>query len=344
MPDAAQTDQLAAFLQQSGLRLLVAVVLAFLAFSAARPLVHRGVVGLIARRRTDDELEQLQLEDTRKRVETVENLISRMLRLLVLVVLVLVVMSILDLLPAIAGLGLLAAALTVAGQDVVRDYLMGVLILVEGQYSEGDIVQIGGVEGTVELVGLRRTVLRDLSGTVHSVSNGNVRVSSNLTRFYARAIVDVTVAFGTDLERVTEIVDDVGRTMLEDADWGPKLLEPPSLIRVGSFTELGVPLRIGGRVRAADRFDVSGELRKRILVALQTNDVDIPGVHRLVPAGGRMGGGGPGASRGGPGAPTIASASASTGPANGAAAPSPGGPLEGAADPKGPDDLERGLG
>lgn len=285
MPAATQTDQLAAFLQQSGLRLLVTAVLAFLAFQAARPLVHRGVVRLIERRRTTDELEQLQREDARKRIETVENLVARMLRLLVLVVLVLVVLSILDLFPAIAGLGLIAAALTVAGQDVVRDYLMGLLILLEGQYSEGDIVQIAGVEGTVELVGLRRTVLRDLSGTVHTVSNGNVRVSSNLTRFFARAIVDVTVAFGTDLEHVTEIVDDVGRSMADDPDWGPKLLEPPALIRVGSFTELGVPLRIGGRVRAADRFDVSGELRKRILVALQANDVEIPGVHRLVPAG-----------------------------------------------------------
>lgn len=334
MPDASQTDQLAAFLQQSGLRLLVAVVLAFLAFQAARPLVHRGVVRLIERRRTTDELEQLQREDARKRIETVENLIARMLRLLVLVVLILVVMSILDLFPAIAGLGLLAAALTVAGQDVVRDYLMGLLILLEGQYSEGDIVQIGGVEGTVELVSLRRTVLRDLSGTVHSVSNGNVRVSSNLTKFYARAIVDVTVAFGTDLERVTEIVDDVGRSMIDDPEWGPKLLEPPGLIRVGSFTELGVPLRIGGRVRAADRFDVSGELRKRILVALQTNDVEIPGVHRLVPAGARPGGTAPSTRSSGPTSPPSG-----VPPATAAES----GPVA-SSDADALDDLDRGLG
>lgn len=288
--------ELAAFLDRwNGIPLLVAAVVAFIAFQLTRPIVHSAVVRLVEHRASADELGQLQVEDTRKRIETLADLVSRVLRGLVIVVLVLVVLTIFDLGPAIAGFGIVAAGLAVAGQDIVRDYLMGALILLEGQYSQGDIVQIAGVDGVVEEVGLRRTVLRDLGGTVHSISNGNVRNSSNLTRHYARAIVEVTVAFGTDLERVSEVVEDVGRAILEDPAWNGRFLEPPTLIRVGSFTELGVPLTIGARVRAADRFDASGELRKRVLVALGANEVEIPGVHRLVPAqrGGARRGSGP---------------------------------------------------
>jgi len=284
MPDLTdQGAQLARFLETSGVRLLVAAVLALLAFRAARPLVHRAVVGIAERGRGDGDDDRLELEEARKRVETVEALVSNVLRLAVVVLFAVVALTVFDLLPVVAGLGLFAAALTVAGQDIIRDYIMGVFILLEGQYSKGDVIAVAGVDGTVEDVGLRRTVLRDLSGTVHSVSNGDIRVASNLTRYYARVIVDVTVAFGTDLERVTRIIDDVGLAMADDPDWAPRLLEPPALIRIGAFTELGVPLRVGGRVRAADRFTAAGELRKRLLAALQANQVEIPGVHRFMP-------------------------------------------------------------
>ncbi len=282
MPDVSgQTDQLFAFLEHSGVQLLVITILALIAFRLVRPLVHRRVVGLIERRAGDGEEGRLTAEESRKRVETVETLISKTLRFLVVVLFILVVMTIFDLLPVIAGLGLVLAALTVAGQDIIRDYLMGVLIITEGPYFKGDWVQAAGVEGTVEEIGLRRTVLRDATGTVHSVSNGEIRTASNLTRVYAMLAVDVTVAFDTDLAMATAVVDQVGREMAEDPEWGPRLLETPSLLRVGAFTQLGVPLRVSGRVRAADRFSAPGELRRRLLEAFQANKIEIAGVGRV---------------------------------------------------------------
>jgi len=259
MPDVSgQTDQLISFLENSGVQLLIITVVALIAFRLIRPLVHRRVVGLIESRSGDGEEGRLTAEESRKRVETVESLISKTLRFAVVVLFILVVMTIFDLLPVIAGLGLVLAALTVAGQDIIRDYLMGILILVEGPYFKGDWIQVAGVEGTVEEIGIRRTVLRDATGTVHSVSNGEIRTASNLTRVYAMLAVDVTVAFETDLAKATAVVDQVGREMAEDPDWGPRLLDTPSLLRVGAFTQLGVPLRVSGRVRAADRFSAPG--------------------------------------------------------------------------------------
>lgn len=279
-PATAQTNQLIDFIQTSGLRLLIWTAVALVAYSLVRPLVHRVVVGLLQRRSGQGEDQRLTIEETRKRVETIEALISKTLRFLVATLFVLVVMTILDLLPVIAGLGLVLAALTLAGQDIIRDYLMGILIMLEAPYFLGDWIQVSGVEGTVEEIGLRRTVLRDQTGTVHSVSNGQIRVASNLTRKYARMVVDVTVAFGTDLARVTEVIDRIGREMASDAEWGPRLLETPALQRVGAFTELGVPLRIGGRVRAQDRFSAPGELRRRLLAAFLEAKVGLVGAPR----------------------------------------------------------------
>ena len=178
--------------------------------------------------------------------------------------------------PVIAGLGLIAFAITLAGQSIVLDYLMGILIVIEGPYYKGDWVQFGAVEGEVEEVGMRRTVIRDGSGTVHSVSNGETRIASNLTRIYARMQVDITVAYDTDIDRATAIIKDVGDAMMIDEAWAGHLLEAPKLLRVDALGDLGMTLRVTGKVRASDRFTAPGELRKRLLVAFEANGIEIP--------------------------------------------------------------------
>ena len=133
-------------------------------------------------------------------------------------ILILLVLSVFDLWPILAGLGLIAAALTIAGQAIILDYLMGILILVEGQYYNGDWISIDGpnaiIEGEVEEVGLRRTVIRDTAGVVHSISNGLIRISSNWTRVYAVASVQVHVLHAQDLDPALALVERVGREMV----------------------------------------------------------------------------------------------------------------------------------
>ena len=207
---------------------------------------------------------------------------ATILKVTVAIVAILVVLTMFDLLPVIAGLGLIAVALTLAGQSIVLDYLMGILIVLEGPYYKGDWIQIAGVEGEVEEVGMRRTVIRDSSGTVHSVSNGETRIASNLTRIFARMLVDVTVAYDTDIDQATAIVNDVGLAMLKDERWSGHLLEAPYLLRVDALGELGMTLRVVGRVRASDRFVAPGELRKRLLAAFQANGIEIAVRGRMV--------------------------------------------------------------
>jgi small-conductance mechanosensitive channel len=278
---APDSGQIAAWLQRHGIPTLVLLVVAVVVLRAARPLVHRALLGALRRRRLATDEAEPTADEVAKRIATIEDLVASALRFAVIVATVLVLLTWVDLLPVIAGFGVMLAALTLAGQSIVLDYLMGILIVLEGPYYKGDWVQIGGVEGEVEEIGLRRTTLRDATGTVHSVSNGLVRVASNLTRVYARMQVDLTVPFETDLELATRVANDVGRAMADDPDWNSRLLEPPTLTRVPGVSELGPTIRVGGKVRAADRWTAPSELRKRLLAAF-------PG-QRHHPAGRRAG-------------------------------------------------------
>lgn len=178
--------------------------------------------------------------------------------------------------PAIAGLGVVGIALAFGSQAIVRDFFSGILILIENQYSVGDAVDIAGASGVVEEITLRRTVLRDTDGVVHSVPNGEVKVASNRTRVWRRINYDVLIAYGTDIERTTEILNAAGAELAADPAWADKILEQPKVDRVEQLGERGITLKILGRVRAASMIAVTGELRRRVLAAMTANAVDIP--------------------------------------------------------------------
>jgi small-conductance mechanosensitive channel len=250
-----------------GLALLFWAILLLLIYRFARPLIHRMLLGVFRAQEATLGSEEAQKTELDKRVKTLEDLLSKALRLGVIVAGILVVIGLFDLWPIFAGLGLLAAALTLAGQSIVLDYLMGFLILVEGQYYVGDVVNLGGVEGTVEEVGFRRTTLRDSSGTVHSVSNGLIRTSANLTRIYASAVVDIQGIRDADVERAIAAMGQVGVDLAADPEWSPRLLAPPGHPIAFAFTDLGATVRMSCRVVPEDRWRVAAEVRKRISTA-----------------------------------------------------------------------------
>ena len=202
------------------------------------------------------------------------------------VALIIVILGVFDLWSVLAGLGLVLAALTLAGQSIVLDYLMGILILTEGQYFKGDVVQLGTVEGTVEEVGLRRTVVRDAKGTVHSVSNGTIRVSSNRTRTYALATVDLDGIAGSDVEGVIEVFDAVGLALSEDEAFAGKLLDVPGYAGTIRLSSAGATLRLSGRTRPDARAEVETEMRRRVAAGLAARGIEPirPGAYAPVDA------------------------------------------------------------
>ncbi len=275
-------QELGDWLASHGLVILVIVLGAFVVVWFGRRLIRRLVERSLSRQATDTTVQELSAVEVKKRIDTLEALATRILRIVVIVLAAFLIFSALDLLPALAGLGLVGAALAFAFQDVIRDLVNGALIVLENWYSIGDVIRVAGVSGSVEDISLRRTTLRDLDGVVHIVPNGEIRVASNLTRVWRRINLDVTVAYGTDIDRATAVVDKVGREMAADPTWKRRVLEAPRVERIEALAEHGVTLKVLGMVRASDMWAASGDLRKRLLAAFHENGIEIPRPQRVV--------------------------------------------------------------
>jgi small-conductance mechanosensitive channel len=286
MPDLTKApwNEIVAWLRSDGFHIALVVVVAFLALRFSRLAIHGIIQALLDREATEGTAQELSAIEVRKRMDTLDQLGSNVIRFFVIVIAGIMVLDLLglDVGPAIAGLGVVGIAVGFGAQSLVRDYLNGALILVENQFSKGDVVSVAGVTGTVEDFSLRRTTLRDLDGIVHTVPNGEIHVASNRTRTWARINQNVMVAFGTDIDKAIEVVDAVGREMLDDPVWKRRILEPPRVERVESIDEMGITLKILGSVRASEQWAASGEFRKRLLAAFAANGIEIPRPHRVV--------------------------------------------------------------
>ncbi len=260
------------------LQLAAIALVAAVAFMALRSATRLAVGHLLERRAGDISDNPLVAVELERRVRTIERLTLRSAGVVIVVIATLMALSTfsIDIGPAVAGLGVVGIAVGLGAQTLIKDWLAGIFVVLENQYSQGDVVHIAGVEGVVEDFSLRRTVLRDLNGTVHSVPNGQITVASNLTRVWARVNLDVRVGYGTQVETATQLIDAIGAELQADPEWGPRLLEAPTVVRVDALGGNGVTLKVLGQVRAAEQWAVAGELRKRVLAAFAEHGIEIP--------------------------------------------------------------------
>jgi small conductance mechanosensitive channel len=286
MPDITdkQWDAFLAFVKENVLPIVLIVIVALIAVRLANQFVHSIVKALLDREAFEGTAQELSAVELKKRMDTLESLLGNALRFFIVVIAGLMVMGRLglDIGPAVAGLGVVGIAVGFGAQNMVRDYLNGAYILVENQFAKGDVVRIAGVAGSVEDFTLRRTTLRDLDGVVHTVPNGEIKVASNLTRVWSRINQDVTVAYGTDVDKAMAVVEEVGRQMAGEPAWKRRILEAPRVERVQALGEFGITLKILGTVRAPDQWAAAGELRKRLLAAFAANGIEIPRPQRVV--------------------------------------------------------------
>src|SRR6187431_3531082 len=202
------------FLREEVLPVLIIVLVAYIAIRFARVFVHGVVKALLDREAAEGTAQELSAVELKKRMDTLDGLGAHAIQFFIVTIATLMVLGQLglDIGPAVAGLGVLGIAVGFGAQTLVRDYLNGALILLENQFSKGDVVRLAGIDGTVEDFNLRRTTVRDLDGVVHTVPNGEIKVASNLTRVWARINQNVVVAFGTDVDMAIDVVNRVGQS------------------------------------------------------------------------------------------------------------------------------------
>jgi len=273
-------------LRTAGVQILIVVIVAFIVLRVAR-LSLRGILkALLDREATEGTAQELSAIEVTKRLDTLDRLGGAVIRFFVIVIAGLMILTTIgiDIGPAVAGLGVVGIAVGFGTQSLIRDYMNGCLILIENQFSRGDVVSVAGVTGTVEDFSLRRTTLRDLDGVVHTVPNGAISVASNRTRTWARINQNVVVLFGTDVDKAIDVVNAVGQGMAADPKWKRRILEPPRVDRVESIDPtVGIALKILGTVRASDQWEASGEFRRKLLTAFAENGIEIPGPRVALP-------------------------------------------------------------
>ncbi len=249
------------------LQLLLVVIATLIALRFAKITVTAALNRLFEREVTEGTAQDVPALEMQRRRHTLDGLVYRSVRAIIVVIAFLMILQALrlDIGPAIAGLGILGLALSLGAQHLIRDYVAGAFVLIENQYSKGDVVTIAGVTGTVEDVSLRRTTLRDFDGTVHYVPHGLIQTSSNLTRTWAGIYLDVPVPYDEDLARVTAAIDKAGKLLADDPQWRDKILETPRALRVERLAEQGIVIKVVGRVVVVSRFSAAGALRRLIV-------------------------------------------------------------------------------
>lgn len=184
--------------------------------------------------------------------------------------------------PLLAAAGIAGLAFGFGGQYLIRDLISGLFIIMENQYRVNDVVCSDGTCGLVEDISLRMTTLRDLDGVVHHIPHGEIKKVSNLTKHFARVNLNIGIAYSSDLEHVISVVNKVGNELAADANWKEFIIKPPQFLRVDDFGDSAIIIKILGETKPIKQWDVAGELRKRLKVAFDKENIEIPFPQRVI--------------------------------------------------------------
>ncbi len=221
----------------------------------------------------------LHKRDLEKRQKTLINLYQNVWRMFVMFVVIYVICyTIFDkdiLAPLFASAGIIGVALGFGAQSLVKDFLSGVFIISENQYRVGDVIEIEGFGGTVERIGFRSTVIRDVDGNVHYFPNGMVQHVINKTMGYSMARFTVNVEPDTDMTKVEKIINKVGLDLAAEEDWKNKILEAPHYVLMSDFTSTSATLVISGKTQPSDQWSVIAEMRQRLLKQFEIDGIKL---------------------------------------------------------------------
>jgi len=182
----------------------------------------------------------------------------------------------LDIAPLIAGAGIAGVALGLGAQSLIRDVVGGFFILLEDQFAVGDSIQVGNIAGGVEKMTLRATFLRDLEGTLHIVPNGEMRIVSNRTKDWSRAVLNLGVAYEEDIGRAMTALGKIGHDFYQDEEFAPLLLEEPTVTGVEALGDWAMMIRIMAKTEPGKQWDVARELRRRVKESFEQEGIEMP--------------------------------------------------------------------
>lgn len=256
------------WLLASGLRILAIVVLAWLVLR----------ITVLTTDRLSRELsrgEGVDVIERTKRAHTLSRLVHNVLAFVVSGIALLMVLRELgmDIVPMLTGAGIVGVALGFGAQWLVRDLIAGFYLILDNQVRVGDVAVINGVGGVVEAINLRTIVLRDVEGTVHVFQNGAINTLANRSKDFSYYVIDLNVAYGQDLDRVTAVVRQTGKELLADERLRPSILEPLEVLGIDAFLDTKITIKLRIKTLPLKQWEVGRELRRRLVMSFEREQI-----------------------------------------------------------------------
>lgn len=247
--------------------LLVVIVIVRIITSRIRRLVKRKI--------SDEKM------IIKKRTYTLTSVISNLIIVISAVAAMLVIADQIgiSITPLLAGIGVVGIVIGFGAQSLIKDLINGTFILLEQWYQINDIITIGDASGIVEKFNLRTTVIRDIEGALHFIPNGEITRLSNLTHTWSRALVNVSVHYSENTDRVVEVLEGIFNDLMEDKKYRDSILERPTILGDGGVSELGdsaVVFTVICKVKPAEQWTIGKQLRKRIKDKFDLLGIEIP--------------------------------------------------------------------
>ncbi len=255
-----------------GIKIILILILTLIAIKVVK-IVSVRLSRLFIKKKED--------EETKKRAKTLGSVINNFLKALILVIAVITILSELgvDIGPLLATAGIAALAIGFAAQSLVKDFINGFFILLWDQIRVGDVVQVSGKGGLVEMINLKMTVLRDLAGNVHFIPNGSIDVVTNMTKDYSRYVFDVGVAYREDADEVMEVLKEVDEELRNDPDFKDDILEPIEILGLDTFADSAIVIKARTTTKPIKQWRVGREFNRRLKKKFDAKDIEIPFPH-----------------------------------------------------------------
>ena len=256
------------------------ILIAALAASRILRRILRGFGSRIERSMEDGA--DLAVSERRKRVSTLTSLGAKTVSIVVWVLAIVMALKEggFDIGPLLAGAGVIGLAVGFGAQNLVRDVISGIFILIENQIRIGDVAIINGTGGAVEQINLRTTVLRDLEGSVHIFPNGTITTLTNKTQEFSHYVFDVGVAYKEDTDRVVKVLQEIGDSMRKEEEWEHLMLEPLEVMGVDKFADSAVIIKMRIKTQPGQQWAVGRQLNRRIKKRFDAEGIEIPFPHR----------------------------------------------------------------
>jgi small conductance mechanosensitive channel len=259
-------------------RVALILVLTLVALAAVRRTLTRLERRVLTQKLAED---RLATEES-KRAETLMRLLRHGAAIFIWVVAGLIILQELEVQigAILASAGILGVVLGFGAQNLVRDLIAGFFLIFEDQVRVGDVAIVNGTGGLVEKIGFRKIVLRDLAGVVHIFPNGAITTLANMTYGWSAYVLDIGVAYKEDVDRVIEVMRQVGAAMQTDPEYAPHMLEDIEIFGVDAFADSAVVIKGRLKTKPIQQWAVGREYRRRLKQAFDAHGIEIPFPHR----------------------------------------------------------------